>query len=263
MSRSSVAQRPTTAVAAVPGGLIIAVLGAMAASPPRPPKGSGGSSPPPSARCCSAWRSLALRSRVDGVARPALAVAGVGMALFALAHVYTLVDVDTAILLFSVFLVVTAVALIVAGIARTARGPGPGPVRSAAVRGVAARDDPGGRGARRPAALQRDRRLGAVLGRVRAGPARQRCAGAVRRCGPGADVAAVARSAIPGSVPPFSGFRDVRIGRSARTRRPPRRPPPAPSALHWRPSAARSPGHWPPSTDGASPTAPGTRTSRA
>ena len=69
---------------------------------------------------------LALRSRVDGVARPALAVAGVGMALFALAHVYTLVDVDTAILLFSVFLVVTAVALIVAGIAlaRTWRGPG-------------------------------------------------------------------------------------------------------------------------------------------
>ncbi len=69
---------------------------------------------------------LALRSRVDGVARPALAVAGVGMALFALAHVYTLVDVDTAILLFSVFLVVTAVALIVAGIvlARTWRGTG-------------------------------------------------------------------------------------------------------------------------------------------
>jgi len=63
---------------------------------------------------------------VDGVARPALAVAAVGMALFALAHVYTLVDVGTAILLFSVFLVVTAVALIVAGIAlaRTWRGPG-------------------------------------------------------------------------------------------------------------------------------------------
>jgi hypothetical protein len=47
-------------------------------------------------------------------------------ALFALAHVYTLVDVDTAILLFSVVLVVAAVALIVAGIAlaRTWRGPG-------------------------------------------------------------------------------------------------------------------------------------------
>ena len=68
---------------------------------------------------------LALRARVTGVARAALAVAGVGMALFALAHVYTLVDADTAILLFSVFLVVLALGLVVAGIAlaRVWRGP--------------------------------------------------------------------------------------------------------------------------------------------
>lgn len=52
-----------------------------------------------------------------GVARPALAVAGAGMALFALAHVYTLVDADTAILLFSVFLVVLALGMVVAGVA--------------------------------------------------------------------------------------------------------------------------------------------------
>jgi hypothetical protein len=67
---------------------------------------------------------VGLRSCVDGVTRPALAVAG--MALFALAHVYALVDVDTAILLFSVFLVVLALGMVVAGIAlaRTWRGPG-------------------------------------------------------------------------------------------------------------------------------------------
>ena len=107
MSRSSVAQRPNTAVAAaVPGGVVIAVLGAMAAFAPAPPTGSGGSSPPPWPPLLLCVAILALRSRVDGVARPALAVAGVGMALFALAHVYTLVDADTAILLFSVFLVV-------------------------------------------------------------------------------------------------------------------------------------------------------------
>ena len=43
----------------------------------------------------------------------------------ALAHVYTLVDADTAILLFSVFLVVLALGMVVAGVAlaRVWRGP--------------------------------------------------------------------------------------------------------------------------------------------
>ena len=127
MSRSSVAQRPNTAVAAaVPGGVIIAVLGALAAFAPAATEGVWWFLAAAVGALLLSVAILALRSRVDGVARPALAVAGVGMALFALAHVYTLVDVDTAILLFSVFLVVTAVALIVAGIAlaRTWRGPG-------------------------------------------------------------------------------------------------------------------------------------------
>ena len=127
MSRSSVAQRPITAVAAaVPGGAIIAVLGAVAAFAPAVTEGAWWFLAAAVGALLLCVAILALRPRVDGVARPALAVAAVGMALFALAHVYTLVDVDTAILSFSVFLVVTAVALIVAGIAlaRTWRGAG-------------------------------------------------------------------------------------------------------------------------------------------
>jgi hypothetical protein len=127
MSRSTVAQRPTTAVAAaVPGGLIIAVLGALAAVAPTAAEGVWWFLVAAVAAALLCVAILGLRSRVDGVARLALAVAGVGMALFALAHVYTLVDVDTAILLFSVFLVVLALGLVVAGIAlaRTWRGPG-------------------------------------------------------------------------------------------------------------------------------------------
>ena len=168
MSSSSVAQRPTTAVAAaVPGGLVIAVLGAMAAFAPAATDGVWWFLTAAVAASLLSVAILALRSRVDGVARPALAVAGVGMALFALAHVYTLVDADTAILLFSVFLVVLALGVDRRGDRARADVARSGPVRAAAVRGVAARDDPGGRGARRPAALRRDRRLGAVLGRVR------------------------------------------------------------------------------------------------
>jgi hypothetical protein len=127
VSSSSVEQRPTTAVAAaIPGGLVIAVLGALAAFAPAATDGLWWFLAAAAGAALLCVTILALRARVDGVARHALAVAGVGMALFALAHVYTLVDVDTAILLFSVFLVVTAVALIVAGIAlaRTWRGPG-------------------------------------------------------------------------------------------------------------------------------------------
>jgi hypothetical protein len=127
MSRSTVAQRPTTAVAAaVPGGLIIAVLGDLAAVAPTAAEGVWWFLVAAVAAALLCVAILGLRSRVDGVARLALAVAGVGMALFALAHVYTLVDVDTAILLFSVFLVVLALGLVVAGIAlaRTWRGPG-------------------------------------------------------------------------------------------------------------------------------------------
>jgi hypothetical protein len=127
MSRSTVAQRPTTAVAAaVPGGLVIAVLGAMAVFAPAATDGLWWFLTAAAGAALLCVAILGLRSRVDGLARWALTVAAVGMALFALAHVYTLVDVDAAILLFSVFLVVLALGLVVAGIAlaRTWRGPG-------------------------------------------------------------------------------------------------------------------------------------------
>ncbi len=58
----------------------------------------------------------------------ALAVAAVAMTLFALAHAYALVDPDTAILLFSVFMVLTAGSLIVAAIGMF-HGPAGGPPR--------------------------------------------------------------------------------------------------------------------------------------
>lgn len=62
---------------------------------------------------------LGLRARVAEipVARHALAVAAGAMILFALAHFYALVDEDLAILLFSVFMVLTSLATIVAGVA--------------------------------------------------------------------------------------------------------------------------------------------------
>ena len=126
MSSSSVTHRPSVAVtAAVPGGLVIAVLGAMAAFAPALTDGLWWflAAAVGAALLCAAI--VGLRAQASGLARPALAVAAVGMALFALAHVYTLVDVDTAILLFSVFLVVTSLGMIVAGIAiaRAWRGP--------------------------------------------------------------------------------------------------------------------------------------------
>ena len=126
MSSSSVEQRPTTAVAAaVPGGLVIAVLGAMAAFAPAAADGLWWFLTAAVAASLLCVAILGLRSRVDGVARHALTVAAVGMALFALAHFYTVVDADTAITLFSVFLAVLALGMVVAGVAlaRAWRGP--------------------------------------------------------------------------------------------------------------------------------------------
>lgn len=72
---------------------------------------------------------LGLRAVVADVplARRALAGAAVLFTLFGIAHFYALVDEDTAILLFSAFMVCASVAMIVAGIAvaraRTWAGP--------------------------------------------------------------------------------------------------------------------------------------------
>lgn len=120
MSRSST-------VAAVVGGLVVAMLGAVGALSP-------------TAADTTAWRlggvlagallavataGLRAATRDVPIARPALAVAVAGLVLFALAHGYAIVDADAGPVLFSVFTIVAALALIVAGvpIARAWRGP--------------------------------------------------------------------------------------------------------------------------------------------
>jgi hypothetical protein len=71
---------------------------------------------------------LGLLAAVAGirVARVATAVSAVAMALFGLAHFYALVDEDTAVGLFSAFMVLAAAGLVVAGVAvaRTDRWSG-------------------------------------------------------------------------------------------------------------------------------------------
>lgn len=61
---------------------------------------------------------LGLRDTVSAlpVARRALGVSAAGLTLFAAAHFYAVADQDTAILLFSIFMVVASIAMIVAGV---------------------------------------------------------------------------------------------------------------------------------------------------
>lgn len=116
MSSTTVPVRPG-GFAALAGGLVITGLGIFSALNP--------------ATVAATWFVLAgvaaellvvallgLRTALDDVrgTRVALAVAAVGMALFGLAHFYALVDEDTAILLFSVFMVAASVAIVVAGV---------------------------------------------------------------------------------------------------------------------------------------------------
>lgn len=125
MSSPSHAPR-AAAVAALTGGLTIAVLGVVAALAPADTGvawflvavvGAG----------LLAVATLGLRAAVAAIplTRVPLAIAAAALVLFGLAHVGALVDEDTAIMLFSVFMVVAAVGLIVAGvaIARAWRGP--------------------------------------------------------------------------------------------------------------------------------------------
>jgi hypothetical protein len=72
-------------------------------------------------------RRLGIAAGASGLVTGALAVAAGAMTLFALAHIYALVDEDTAILLFSVFMVLAAVSLVVAavGMFRGTAGPLP------------------------------------------------------------------------------------------------------------------------------------------
>jgi len=71
---------------------------------------------------------LGLRAAVADVpvARRAVGAAAALLTLFGIAHFYALVDQDTAILLFSVFMVAGSVALVVAGVAVARAWEGPG-----------------------------------------------------------------------------------------------------------------------------------------
>jgi hypothetical protein len=119
--------RPAAAVATAVGGALIVVLGALALIAPASTEGSTWFLVGAGAAALVAFGVTGLRAAVRSVPRtgPPLLVATAGLALFALAHVYTLVDLDAAVLLFSVFMIIGSLGLVVAGvlIARARRGP--------------------------------------------------------------------------------------------------------------------------------------------
>jgi hypothetical protein len=132
MSSLAVPARPA-ASAALTGGALITVLGVIAIVAPD--------------AATDWWFAVAgvaaliivvavlgLRTAVDAVpiARPALATAAVALLLFGLAHFYALVDTDTALLLFSIFMVAGSLALIVAGVALIRAHVGAGACRCCA-----------------------------------------------------------------------------------------------------------------------------------
>lgn len=127
MSTFDVPARPAAA-AAVTGGLTLIGLGVVAAFWPALVDGGWAG---------DGWfviaglaillftaAVLALRTVAADVAlaRRALAVAAPTLTLFGLAHFYALADVETAITLFSVFMVVGSLAVIVAGVALARAG---------------------------------------------------------------------------------------------------------------------------------------------
>lgn len=111
------ATRPLAAAAAF-GGLIITVLGAAAAISPDI-VGDVWFATAGVAALLLAAGVFAARRAVDRsrVSRIALGVGAGALALFALAHFYAVADEDGGVALFSVFMVLSAVSLIVAGAA--------------------------------------------------------------------------------------------------------------------------------------------------
>jgi hypothetical protein len=113
-------------VATVVGGALITVLGVVAAVAPSAAGAAWFASVVPAALLLVAGvlglRRLAGARGASGLVTGALAVSAVALTIFALAHVYALADPDTAVLLFSVFMVLGAGALVVAAIGMF-RGP--------------------------------------------------------------------------------------------------------------------------------------------
>jgi hypothetical protein len=120
---------PTTVTAAAAGigGLGITALGADALLDPTSPNDALWFLLAAAAAALITVSVLGLRRLVQDIplAHGGLAVAALGLALFTLAHIYTLVDRDTALLLFSVFMIAGSLGMILGGtaIARRWRGP--------------------------------------------------------------------------------------------------------------------------------------------
>lgn len=126
-------------VAAAVGGAVVAVLGIVGAVSPDLVGAAWFATVVPAALLFAAGllglRRLAADLGASGLVTGALAVAAVGSVCFALAHAYALVDEDTAILLFSVFMVVIALGLVVAAVGMF-RGPAGLPRWATLVAGV-------------------------------------------------------------------------------------------------------------------------------
>ncbi len=119
LARTHAAVRPH-GIAAVLAGVVITVLGIYGALFPGLIGAAWFATVVPAALLFAVGilgvRRLAITGGASGLVTGALAVAAVAMTLFALAHAYALVDEDTAILLFSVFMVLAAGSLVVAAV---------------------------------------------------------------------------------------------------------------------------------------------------
>jgi hypothetical protein len=125
LTRTAIAVRPY-GVATTVAGVVVSILGTVAALSPDLAGAAWLASVVPAALLFAAGliglRRLATDLGSSGLVTGALAVAAVATALFALAHAYALVDEDTAVMLFSVFMLLIAGSLIVAAVGMF-RGP--------------------------------------------------------------------------------------------------------------------------------------------
>ncbi|MEJ2885635.1 hypothetical protein [Actinomycetospora aeridis] len=138
LTRTDTVARPA-GIATVVGGAVTTVLGLVAAVAPSLVGPAWFATVVPAA-LLFAVGVLGVRHRARGLGASrlvtgALAVAAGATIAFALAHLYALADEDTAILLFSVFMVLMAVGLVVAAIGMF-RGPAGLPRWTTLVTGV-------------------------------------------------------------------------------------------------------------------------------
>ena len=125
LTHTATAVRPYGVATAV-AGVAVAVLGIIGAVSPDLAGAAWLAAVVPAALLFAAGliglRRLAASVGATGLVTGALAVAAVATTLFALAHAYALIDEDTAIMLFSVFMVLLAGSLVVAAVGMF-RGP--------------------------------------------------------------------------------------------------------------------------------------------